>query len=81
MSQLADVRMVQGRDRPRFIFESAQAIRVVGHRRGENLDGDCAFEPRVSRLVDLAHSACAKQRDDFVRAEARAGSQGQFGGL
>ena len=27
--QLADVRMVQGRDRPRFVFESAQAIRVM----------------------------------------------------
>ena len=58
--QLTDVRMVQGRDRPRFVFESAQAIRVMGHRRGENLDGDVAIEPRVAGAVDLAHPARAE---------------------
>ena len=76
--QLADVRMVQGRDRPRFMFESAQAIRVMGHWRGENFDGDVAIEARIAGSVDLAHPARAKERDDFVRAEPRAGSQGQF---
>ena len=53
----------------------------MGHRRGENLDGDGAIEPRVAGLVDLAHPARAKRRDDFVRAEPLAGSQGQFVGL
>ena len=79
--QLTDVRMVQGRDRPRFVFESPQAIRVIGDRRREHLDGDRAIEPRVAGFVDLAHPACAKERDDFVRAEPRAGGQGQLAGL
>ena len=79
--QLADVRMVKGRDRPRFVFESTQAIRVIGHRRGENLHGDCAIKPRVAGFVDLAHPARAKERDDFVRAQPPAGSQSQFVGI
>ena len=79
--QLTDVRMVQGRDGPRFVFESTQAIRVIGDRRREHLDGDCAIEPRVAGFVDLTHPAGAKERDDFVRAEPRAGSQGQFAGI
>jgi hypothetical protein len=58
--QLADVRMVQGRNRTRFVFESTQAIRVMDQRGGENLDGDCAIKPRVAGFVDLAHSARAK---------------------
>jgi hypothetical protein len=73
--------MVQGRDRPRFVFESAQAIRIIGRWRRKNLDGDCALKPRVTSLVDLAHPARAKERDDFVRAEPPARSQGQFAGL
>ena len=58
--QLADVRMVQGGDRPRFVFESMQAIRVVGYRFGENLDGDGAIQSRVTGFVDLAHPTRAE---------------------
>ena len=58
--QLADVRMVQRRDRPRFMFESAQAIRVMGHWRGENFDGDVAIETRIAGAVDFAHPARAE---------------------
>ena len=73
--------MVQRRDRPRFMFESAQAIRVIGHRRGENLDGDVAIETRIAGAVDFAHPARPEQRDDFVRAEPRTGSESQVAGL
>jgi hypothetical protein len=69
--------MVQGRDRPRFIFESAQTIRVIGHRRWENFDGDVTIETRIAAAVDFAHPARAEQRDDFVRAKARTGRQSQ----
>ena len=55
--QLADVRMVQRRDRPRFVFESAQPIRVIGDWRRENLDGDVAIETRIAGAVDFAHPA------------------------
>ena len=69
--------MIQGRDRPRFMFESAQAIRVMGHRRRENFDGDVTIETRIATAVDFAHPASAEQRDDFVRAEARTGRDSQ----
>jgi hypothetical protein len=49
--------MVQGRDRPRFVFESAQAIRVIGYWRRENLDGDVAIETRIAGAVDFSHPA------------------------
>ena len=44
--------------------------------RRENLDGDGPVEPRVARLVDLAHAAGAEGGHDLVRAEARAGDEG-----
>jgi hypothetical protein len=40
------------------------------------VDGDDTIEPGVARLVDLAHAARAERREDFVRAEACAGSKG-----
>ena len=46
-----------------------------GHVRREDLDRDRALEPRVLRLVDLAHPARADRRDDLVGAEAGAGSE------
>jgi len=69
--------MVQGRDRPRFMFESAQAIRVVCHRGREHFDGDVTIETRIAAAVDFTHPARPEQRDDFVRAEARTGRESQ----
>ena len=42
---------------------------------GQDLDRDRAIEPRVARLVDLAHAARAEGGEDLVRAEAGAGLQ------
>ena len=42
----------------------------------QHLDRDVALEPRVARAVDLAHAARAERRQDLVRAEALAGSEG-----
>ena len=39
-----------------------------------------AIEFCVPCAIDLAHPACAKWREDFVGAEARAGGQGQMSG-
>jgi hypothetical protein len=69
--------MIQRRDRPRFVFESAQTIRVICHRRGEHFDGDVAIKTRIAGAVDFAHPASAERRDDFVRAEARTGRESQ----
>ena len=76
--QLADMRMVQRRDRPRFMFESAEAIRVMGHWRGENFDGDVAIKTRIAGAVDFAHPARAEQGHDLIRSEPRAGCKSQL---
>ena len=44
---------------------------------GSTFMATCAIELRVRRAIDLAHSAGADLRGDFVGAETRAGSQGQ----
>ena len=45
----ADVRMVQRRDRARFLLEALPRFRVGGQRAGEHLDGDGAIEAGVAR--------------------------------
>jgi hypothetical protein len=42
---------------------------------GEHLDGDRPVQPRVARLVDLAHAARSERSENLVRAERRAGGQ------
>ena len=56
-------------------FQTLQ--RVCHEHVGQDLDGDVAIEPRVPRLIDLAHAAGAEGGDDLVRAEASAGNEGQ----
>ena len=46
------------------------------HIVGEDLDGDAAPKLRVTRAVDLAHTAGAERRNDLVRAEAGTCDQG-----
>ena len=78
---LGDVRMIERREHFGFALEACQAIRVAGHRGRQCFDRDLAFQVRVGRTVDLAHSAFAKERGHFVGAETRAGSQRQAVGL
>jgi hypothetical protein len=51
-------------------------VRQLGR---EDLDGDLATEPRVAGAVDLAHSAGAERRQDFVRSNARTWIEWQGG--
>ena len=44
---------------------------------GQDLERDVAIQLRVARAIDLAHAAGAEGGEDFVRAEARAGGEGQ----
>ena len=68
---------VELRDRARFAIEALAELRIGRERVRQDLDRDRAIEPRVARPVDLAHAAGAEGRDDLVRAEARAGGEGQ----
>jgi hypothetical protein len=68
-----DVRMVQGREDFCFALEAGQSI-DIGRGFGENLDGNSALQIRVDRAVDLAHTAHANLRGNFIGAEASSGS-------
>ena len=69
--------MIQGGQRLRFTLQASQPIGVMGDRFGEDLDRNVAVELRVAGAKDLAHAAFTNRRNDFVDAEARAGSKGQ----
>ena len=70
-----DVRIVQGRNRARFLLEALPRFRIAGEHAGEHLDGDRAIEPDVARTVDLAHTALANRTENLVRTDASARAQ------
>ena len=55
--------------RARFLLEALQALGIGRERRGQDLDGDVATEPRVAGAIDLAHPAGADLAEDLVRPE------------
>jgi hypothetical protein len=72
---LADVRVVQARDRPRFFFEPAQPIGLFGDMRRKDLDSDLAAESAVTRPIHLAHPAGSERRHNFIGPESGASCQ------
>ena len=67
-----DGRMVERGGGARFALEASEAFGVAGDVRREQFQRDKPIEPRVARLVDLAHSACPKRSDDFIGSESSA---------
>ena len=63
--------MIQCRCRACLLLEAPETLVIVGERRRKYFDRDVASEPRIARPIDLAHSAGAKLRSDFVRAKSR----------
>ena len=61
--------MIQGSEKLGFSLESLKALLVVGELFRKNLDGHVTAELRVSRAVDLTHSAGANRFHDFVVTE------------
>ena len=69
--------MIQRREGFRFVLEAREAFGVRRERVRQNLDGDLAAEGRVRRSVHFAHPPDTNLGGDFIRAEARAWSEGQ----
>src|SRR5438309_1005964 len=67
--------MIQLRDGASFALEAGLQVEVGSDRRMEGFDGDNAIEPDVASAVDFSHTAGANGREDFVRAEMRAGGK------
>ena len=72
-----DVRVVERGQDLGFALEPREARRIGRHRRRQDLDRHVAFQLAVARAIDLAHSAFADLRGDFVGAEAGAGRESQ----
>jgi hypothetical protein len=71
-----NVGVIERRERFRFTLEAEQALAIGGESLEDHLDGDIAAEPGVMGSEDLAHAPCAEPRQDSVRAEICAGSEG-----
>src|SRR5436190_10426860 len=78
---LRDILMVKRGKDLGFTSESSETIRIGSEQRGQDLQRNVATELRIAGAVDLSHSTGAEERDDFVGAEASAGSQGHVAGV
>ena len=54
-------------------------LETLAELRGRNFDRYVAMQSRIARSIHLAHAAGADGRDDFIRAEFRAGSERHLG--
>src|SRR5665213_3872808 len=68
--EMANVGMVQRRDRAHFAVEAFVEL------YGGNLDRDIATHTRIAGAIDLAHAACAEQAENLVRSQIRSGREG-----
>src|SRR5262245_10943501 len=71
-----DVRVAERRGGAGFLFEAAQTISIPGELVRQHFDSDLATESRVFGQIDLAHSACAELRNNFIMVDACPGSNG-----
>ena len=69
--ELADVRVADGRRRPRLAHEPIAHVRIG--RRQDGLERDGAVQHLVDRFVDHAHAAAAEQADDAIVPDAIGG--------
>ena len=63
------VGMIQRADRPHFLLEAPQSIRIRRDLARQDFDRDVAADARIAGPVDLAHAARTEGVDDFVGAE------------
>ena len=77
--ELADMRMVQRRNRSAFALHALLQFRRGRKVRSQNFDGHRAIKAGITGAINLSHAACAQQRLDFVRTEFRARSESHSG--
>ncbi len=64
-----DIRVVERCGDPRFLQEPLDRVPIAALRVRQRLERDVPTEPRVSRAVDVSHSATSQQRHDPVRSD------------
>ena len=71
-----DAGVGEHRHRARLALEAGKGPpRMPAKPIGKHFHRDVAMQPRVAGPVDLPHASGAKRRQDFVRAESRAGGE------
>ena len=75
---LADMWMVQRRDRAGFLLQAPHAIGICGELRWQHLDRNVSSEARVARAIDLAHAACPEQSPHFIGTDERTRRERQW---
>jgi hypothetical protein len=70
LEDLADVGVIDRRNRHRLATEALPRLRVSGRRLRQQLDRDLALEARVQSAIDHAHSSRTERRQDLVRSES-----------
>ena len=73
-----DVRMREGGDGLGLALEAGERLGIAGQVGRQDLHRDVAIELRVSRAVDLAHTAGAERTEDLVRPEPGSGGEAHF---
>jgi hypothetical protein len=66
-----DVGMVECRSGLGFLLEALETVGVAGKKRRQNFDRDFTLQGWIAGAIDLAHSACSKQGENFVGIEFR----------
>src|SRR5204862_7486797 len=72
-SQLMDrqqIRMIENARRLRFLLKARETVAIAHKIRWQDFDGNVAADARIAGPINLAHTAGAEERDDFVRADA-----------
>src|SRR5262249_59746058 len=63
-----DGRVVEGGGHAGFLTEAADALRVFGEARLQQVERDLAAQLSVARQIDLAHASAPDLADDLVMA-------------
>ena len=67
--QLANIGMIQGRDRACLALEALSGLRLNREMRRQNLHRYAAVETRVASSINLAHAAGTDRCGDFIRPQ------------
>ena len=61
-----DVGMIQRGCGLRLLLKASQPVGIPRNKGWQDLDRNFTFQDRVTGAVDLAHSACAQQAENFI---------------
>ena len=64
-----DVGMVQGGEQASFPLQARDALRIIGQRRRQHLDGNLPAQSHVEGSIHFAHPAGIQRRQNAVRSE------------